>query len=120
MYILSGTLDAVVPSKFQDAQKIVYETYGANVKFEKEEIGHVFPVDYPFLPYSECDGSFYLCNNGFDSTGKILSHLLTNIPETGMTSLAPKEYAWKSKGVYRDFNQHEFTNASITGLKKLG
>ena len=47
VYILSGNYDDVCPKKFQQAQRTVYETYGANIVYEAEDFGHVFPVDYP-------------------------------------------------------------------------
>ena len=68
--------------------------------YEAEDFAHVFPVDAlpDKVPYHDCRGEddpvVYVCNNGFDSAGKILSHLLTNIPETGMTALAPKDHDW--------------------------
>ena len=113
IYILSGNLDDIAPPKAQEAQRTIYESYGANVMYEAEDIYHVFPVDYPTdeWPRQSCDGSdVYLCNNGFDSAGKILGHLLTNIPETGMTELAPKDYDWESKGVFEKFRQHNFVD----------
>ena len=84
--------DTIVPPNLQEAQKVFYEHYGANISFDLEPNVHSYPVDYPFLdvwPRESCDGSAeeFRCNNGFDSAGKILSHLLTNIPATEMTSL---------------------------------
>lgn len=72
-------------------------------------------------PYSTCDGTGgYLCNNGYDSAGKILSHLLTNI-EGGIEKLAPKDYDFKTKGVLKTFKQAEFTdNFESSGLMDEG
>jgi hypothetical protein len=56
-------------------------------------------------------------------TGKILSHLLTNIPAFDVSSLAAKDYDWRTKGVYRLFDQHELTDAGwfdTTGLAQYG
>ena len=72
--------------------------------YDAEDFGHVFPIDFPpdQWPREPCDGSGeFVCNNGFDSAGKILHHLLTNIPATGMSKLAPKDYDWESKGVFK-------------------
>lgn len=63
--------------------------------YDPEDFGHVFPIDYPTdqWPRETCDGTGeFLCNNGYDSAGKILSHLLTNIPGSGVSELAPKDY----------------------------
>jgi hypothetical protein len=61
------------------------------------------PVDFPIsdeYPYDKCNGdaeSAY-CNRGFDTAGKILSHLYTNI---GVGALADKDNTWKTQGVLR-------------------
>jgi hypothetical protein len=62
-------------------------------------------------PEGNCDGTgFALCNNGFDTPGKVLGHLLTNIPETGIEELNERDPKWKKKGVFRKFRQSEFVN----------
>ena len=41
----------------------------------------------------KCDGTEgAYCNNGFDSAAAILTHLLTNIPATGIDTLGAKDY----------------------------
>jgi len=55
--------------------------------------------------------------------GKILGHLLTNIPATGIDELAPKDLDFESKGVWRKFRQSEFTDAGwfdTTGFREYG
>jgi hypothetical protein len=39
----------------------------------------------------------------------VFTHLLTNIPETGMTKLNPKlDFFWRNHGILREFDQSEF------------
>jgi hypothetical protein len=86
--------------------------YSADVQFEQESFGHVFPVDQPDREVVEdCSESWdNTCNNGFDATGKILTHLLGNIAETDILELAAKDDEWRSRGVFRRFDQHEFVD----------
>ena len=106
--------DSIVLPIFQDNQRDFYENFGANVLFEAEDFDHTWVVDYPTDVWESEDCStmeHYPCNGGFDTTGKILSHLLTNIPGSGVSSLAAKDYDWTTKGVYRKFRQHDFIEA---------
>lgn len=83
-------------------------------------------VDTNEWPEQTCDSeseSEMFCNNGFDSAGKILEHLLTNIPESGIDTLQPKDSEWASKGYYKKFNQKEFLDTGlfeVTGLQRFG
>ena len=110
--------DSIVFPRLQAGQRDFYENYGANVLFESEDFEHTFVIDYPTdkLEASDCSKmENYPCNGQFDTTGKILSHLLTNIPAAGVETLADKDYDWASKGVYRKFNQYEFLDAGWFG-----
>ena len=122
---MTGSLDPFAPPKFQTAQKLVYEEYGANIMFEEKDWWHVFPIDYDtgVIAANDCLGGeesigLPVNNCGYDAAGKILTHLLTNIPATGIDKLAPKELDFEKLGVWRQFKQWEFTDEDIetTGL----
>ena len=70
-----------------------------------------YPTDDDPEDCSTMEGGGFPCNNGFDTTGKILTHLLTNIEATGLSALEEKDYEWNTKGVYRRFRQRDFYDA---------
>ena len=47
---------------------------------------------------------------GFDTAGKILNHLFSNIPGTNFTHLNPRPApeGWRQLGTIKEFDQHEF------------
>lgn len=129
VYIYSGTLNDVAPTKFQQAQRDIYESYGANAVYEEDDYWHVLPVDSDIIPANECTeecSGKMVCNCGNDRNdmaGSILSNLLTNIPATDIEELAPKDLDFESKGVWRLFKQGEFTDDGWgveSGFKKYG
>ena len=49
---------------------------------------------------------------GYDTAGKILTHLLFNIIKSNVTeeNWKPKFKDWASKGILKTFDQHEFVD----------
>lgn len=90
--------------KMQQSQRDFYTNYGANIVYEEEPYGHTDPIDAPEKEASDCgpDGEFP-CNNGNDIAGKILTHLMTNIPAFGVDAIEAKDADWKEKGVWSKF-----------------
>lgn len=47
-------------------------------------------------------------NCGYDWAGKVLQHLLPNVPGSNITEIGGKDEDWKRNGILRRFNQLEF------------
>jgi hypothetical protein len=87
----------MVPPKMQAAANLMYEALGANIILDVQPFAHQFPSDLPhdFRPFQECgDPKYYYPNCGYDSAGKILSHLLLNMTGSTTTQLNPRDDDW--------------------------
>lgn len=124
--ILQETVDPIAPLAVQETQKIFYENFGANVTFLQEEFSHTYPVDISTeeLPEVSCvieaedndqlislgGEKRQVSNCGYDWAGKVLNHLLPNVPGSNITEIMPPNDNWKDTGILRKFNQLEFLN----------
>ena len=87
-----------------------YEYFEGNITRIYGPWQHGIPIDVPHWvkPYRNCiDWAFrdYVCNCHYDTAHDVFTHLLTNIPETGITELNPKiDYFWRNHGVLRQFD----------------
>jgi len=100
-----------------------YKKHGANLLSVQTPFKHGFPIDDPSqLMQGNCinegDGGSHYC--GFDTAGKILTHLLSNLPGSDFTKLnakaAPED--WRQKGTIREFDQKEFFHGDEEEFKK--
>ena len=56
---------------------------------------------------------------GYDFIGKILQHLMSNIPGTGIKELKPMTESWQDQGIFTKFLQAEFVpknSGAINGM----
>ena len=65
-----------------------------------------------------CIDSSHYC--GFDTAGKILTHLFSNIPGTNFSHLNPKSppEGWRHLGSIKEFDQREFVDGGEEEFKK--
>jgi hypothetical protein len=108
VYVITGELDEIVKPMLGESTKLFYENFGANVVLEEMEgVIHQFPTDLPAeaKPLGEKGGTVRntFPNCGIDTAGKILSHLLVNMPGSTIDALNPKDDDWQSNGVLRLF-----------------
>lgn len=63
-----------------------------------------------FRPFEECGEprTSHYANCGYDTAGKMLSHILVNMIGSTISELKPKDPEWQTKGVLRTFEQNEF------------
>jgi hypothetical protein len=60
--------------------------------------------DTPEVSCQDTDTArFFVSNCGYDTAGKVLDHLLTNLPSNAISSLEPMDEDWADKGVLRRF-----------------
>ena len=94
-----------------------YEHYKANVIYDPQLFTHQLPSDLPldFKPYQACGAprESYYPNCGFDTAGKMLSHVLVNMTGSTISQLNPKDDDWQSKGILREFEQDEFHDRTL-------
>lgn len=104
--ILSETKDPIAPSENQLTSRVFYENLGATVEYLEEDFTHTYPTDSDETELVSCaDGEKRTVSNcGYDWAGKVLNHLLPNIPGSNVTEIAPKFENWRKKGILRKFN----------------
>ena len=116
VYITSGSNDHICTKEKQENQKRFYEHYGANVNFVKTEFNHLIPVDKEVSenwPLRSCNNApiASLVNCKFDLAGNILRFIYENLDKH--FRLKDKIDDWKSLGVLRKYDQHEFVPSHI-------
>lgn len=86
-----------------------YEKYEANVEYVEAPFEHTWPLDiedndkYPVGGDCNLKGVFR-ANCEFDYAGKVLEHLLLNLPDSDVTELKPMDLEFREKGVLRKFS----------------
>jgi hypothetical protein len=106
---LRESLDNLVGQNQQNASKQFYEALGANLSSEMKEWRHVFAIDDPRQSMQgDCITSSHFC--GWDTAGRILIHLLWNLPSSGIDrgNWQGKAWDWENRGTLKPFDQHEF------------
>lgn len=78
---------------------------------DQQDYIHTMPTDITVTDYSpvvDCtstdDARFYVSNCGYDAAGKVLEHLLTNVPTNPISSLSAMDSDWANNGVLRKFS----------------
>lgn len=105
MYIFSGgPSDEASPPSHQEATKEYYEYFGGKVEMVTRDIGHSMAS-----PFHTNDAY----PKDYDTVGAMMTHLLTNLKENPVSSVAPGDTDWMSKGVLKQFFQDEFLDTSI-------
>lgn len=117
VFILGFDQDGFVrpEQKLIQATKVFYKYFESNIASDQQNFIHTMPTDIAVTDYApkvSCDDKggarHFLSNCGYDTAGKVLGHLLKNIPINPIKELKPAEADWMSKGVLRQFAQKEF------------
>jgi hypothetical protein len=86
---------------------LFFEEVGANLLVEEKPFPHTLPI----LDEQGQDG---YGRGNYDGVGAILTHLLLNIPETGISEIKERELGdWLQYGQMREFAQMEFVDEDI-------
>lgn len=120
--------DDLVGLNQQWASNLFFKSLHANIELDvKKDWKHVWAIDDPTQQVQgDCGTNTKSHFCGYDTAGKILKHLLFNLPKANVTEAnfkgRIKDYA--SKGILKAFNQKEFITTSgdpsKTEIKDVG
>ena len=117
VYLLGFDRDNYVRPEYNciDHTLGIFDSYGAKTLREQKDYVHCVPVDLPVNdkhPERTCQDSsdiqYFISNCAFDTAGRLLSHILTNLENSPIAALKPRNEKWQDAGVLKKFNQREF------------